>query len=384
MDTLLFSPLKIRELTLKNRIVLAPMLTYSACHGAINDWHLVHLGKYAVGGVGLVFMESTKVDPRGCTTPNDPGLWKDEFIEPLQRLTAFIRQQGAAAGIQLGHSGRKARNSLPWEGRAPLAYAGGVEPGEEWEIIGPSPIAHSAHASVPREMTQQDIDEQVQRWVDATQRAEKAGFDVLEIHAAHGYLLHQFLSPASNQRTDKYGGSLENRMRFPLDVVRAVRAAWPAHKPLFCRISATDESGGTLEDSVLFARELKACGVDVVDCSGGGLTSKPIVDMARPTYGYQVPYSERVRHDADIATMAVGLIIHADQAESILQNGQADLIALGRELLHNPHWALDAATKLGISNPYEAVPPNYGYWLSKRASSGFEKTVSTWQRGLTP
>jgi 2,4-dienoyl-CoA reductase-like NADH-dependent reductase (Old Yellow Enzyme family) len=383
MQTTLFSPMKLRELTLKNRIVLAPMLTYAARRGAISDWHLVHLGKFAVGGVGLVFMESTKVDSRGCTTPNDAGLWKDEFIAPFQRLTAFIHQQGAAAGIQLGHSGRKARNSLPWNGRAPLAHAPGVDDDAPWEIIGPSAIAHSSHASTPREMTLADMQEQVRCWTDATRRAHLAGFDVLEIHAAHGYLLHQFLSPAANQRSDAYGGSLENRMRFPLEIVRAVRATWPENKPLFCRISATDESGGTLDDSLQFVHALKACGVDVIDCSGGGMSSKSIADPGpQPAYGYQVPYSAQIRREASIRTMAVGLIVHADQAEAILQNGDADLVALGRELLYNPHWALDAAAKLGLDTAYATVPACYGYWLEKRAKAGFSQCVSTWQAGI--
>ncbi|WP_059415364.1 NADH:flavin oxidoreductase/NADH oxidase [Cupriavidus basilensis] len=382
MQAKLFSPLQLRGVTLKNRIVLAPMLTYSARNGFISDWHLVHLGKFAVGGVGLVFMESTKVDPRGCTTPNDPGLWKDDFIEPLRRVTAFLRQHGAAAGIQLGHSGRKARNSLPWQGRAPLAEAPGVDHGEAWEIIGPSAIAHTAGASVPRAMTPADMRDQVRRWSEATKRAHAAGFDVLEIHAAHGYLLHQFLSPAANQRTDAFGGSLENRMRFPLEIVSAVRAAWPQDKPLFCRISATDEAGWTIADSLRFAQCLKAHGVDIVDCSAGGMTARSVADPGpSPSYGYQVPYAETIRRELDIGTMAVGLIIHAEQAETILQAGQADLVALGRELLYNPHWALDAAAKLDQQDAYATVPANYGYWLEKRANAGFARCLSTWQSG---
>lgn len=383
MTPRLFSPIDLRGLRLKNRIVLPPMLTYSASNGHVSDWHLVHLGQFAVGGVGLVFMESTKVDPRGCTTPNDPGLWKDEFIPALQRITAMIHAQGAAAGVQLGHSGRKARNSLPWQGREPLWECVGVDHGEPWEIIGPSAIAHSPHSPVPREMAHADIQSQIEAWGLATQRALRAGFDVLEIHGAHGYLLHQFLSSAANQRGDGYGGSLANRMRFTLEVVEEVRRHWPDSKPLFFRISAVDEDGWTLDDSVALARVLRQKGVDVIDCSSGGMTPHSVVAHARPQgFGYQVPYAERIRRDAAVMTMAVGLIIHSDQAEEILASGRADLVAIGRELLHNPHWVLDAAMKLGVVDAYANVPPNYGYWLEKRAKAGFEPHLSTRRNGI--
>jgi len=381
MQRLLFSSIDLREVRLKNRIVLSPMLTYSAQNGHVNDSHLAHLGKFAVGGAGLVFMESTKVDPRGCTTARDAGLWKDEFVAPLKRITAFIKSFGAAAGIQLGHSGRKARNSLPWEGRAPLSSQPGVDHGEDWELIGPSAIAHSAKASAPRAMTLRDIQEQIEAWGAAAARAHQAGFDVLEIHGAHGYLLHQFMSPRANQRSDAYGGSLANRMRFALEVAERVRECWPEAKPLFFRASAVDDDGWTIDDSVALARVLKTKGVDVIDCSSGGMSAQSIVEHASG-YGYQVPYAEQIRAQADIKTMAVGLIIHADQAEQILQAGQADLVALGRELLHNPNWPLDAAEKLGLDAAYETVPPNHGYWLAKRASAGFAGRWSTWQRGI--
>ncbi len=383
MQNQLFTPLQIRDLTLKNRIVLSPMLTYAAANGHISDWHFAHLAKFAVGGVGLVFMESTKVDPRGCTTPNDPGLWKDEFIAPLKRITQFIQSYGAAAGIQLGHSGAKARNSVPWEGRAPLASHPGVDHGEEWELIGPSAFTYSARAALPREMTLDDIAALLDMWGQATERAVRAGFDVLEIHGAHGYLLHQFLSPATNHRTDAYGGSLENRMRFALEVVDRVRSTWPAHKPLFYRISAVDEAGWTVQDSAQFCVQLKMHGVDVVDCSSGGMSEHSITaGVTRPGYGYQAPYAEYVRREAQIKTMAVGLIIHADQAEQILRDGQADLVAIGRELLNNPNWVLDAAEKLGEEAPFKTVPENYGYWLEKRAQAGFAGRASTWMQGI--
>lgn len=380
-EPLLFSPIKIRNLELRNRIVLAPMLTYSANNGHISDWHLAHLGKYAVGGVGLVFMESTKVDPRGCTTPRDPGLWKDEFIEPLKKVTAFIKQYGAAAGIQLGHSGRKARNSLPWEGRDALHQAPSLDPDfcKTWEIIGPSAISHYPDGPVPREMTLTDIQGQIDLWGNAARRAHEAGFDVLEIHGAHGYLIHQFLSSTANQRTDQYGGSPENRRRFAIEVASRVRQVWPADKPLFFRVSSVDESGLTIDDTIELCRALKQVGVDVIDCSSGGMTGASIVSHSTKVgFGYQVPYAQAIREHAGIMTMAVGLIIHADQAEAILQQGQADLVAVGRELLHNPNWVLDAATKLGVANRYQTVPANYGYWLEKRAQAGFEEISSTW------
>ena len=380
MNSILFSPLVIGDVTIKNRVVLSPMLQYSAQGGHVNDWHLMHLGKFAAGGVGLVFCESTKVDPRGCSTTNDLGLWKDEFIEPLKRITNLIKANGATPGIQLSHSGRKARLALPWEGRVPLAECLGVDHGETWELIGPSAIAHSAKYAVPRAMTLDDIQFVIEAWGKATERAIRAGFEVIEIHGGHGYLIHQFLSERANQRTDQYGGSLENRMRFAVEVVQRVRQSWPRNKPLFFRISAVDECGWTIEDSIVLARALKQIGVDVIDCSTGGM-SDVVGSEAHSPYSYQVPYAEQVRAGAEIQTMAVGMIVHADQAEQILQNESADLIAIGRELLHNPNWAIDAAQKLGIERPFSHIARVYAFWLEKRARSSFGKP-STWQNGI--
>jgi 2,4-dienoyl-CoA reductase-like NADH-dependent reductase (Old Yellow Enzyme family) len=382
MAPLLFSPLDLRGVRLKNRIVLAPMLTYSARHGHVSDWHLAHLGKFATGGVGLVFMESTKIDPRGCTTTRDTGLWKDEFIEPLRRITDFIKAQGSVPGVQLSHSGRKARHSVPWEGRAPLTDAVNVETGGDWDLIGPSAIPHAAGYPAPREMTPGDIQDLIAAWGRAAGRARQAGFEVVELHAAHGYLIHEFLSPEANRRTDAYGGSRENRMRFAIEVVDEVRRFWPDDRPLFVRISAVDDMGWTIEDSVALAHVLKAHGVDVIDCSSGGIAGHTLDAAQPPGYGYQVPYAERIRAETAIMTMAVGLIIHADQAESILANGSADLVALGRELLHNPNWPIDAAQKLGQSPSTSGIPDPYGYWLDKRSTSGFTGRPSTWQAGI--
>lgn len=365
----LFSPLRIKGLTLRNRVVLSPMLTYRAVHGHLQPWHQVHLGKYAQGGVGLVFLESTKVDPRGCTTPSDLGLWKDDFIPAMRALTEVVRSEGAAVGIQLGHSGRKARNSLPWQGRKPLASHANLETGEDWQLIGPSPVPHYANGPVPDEMSRQDIADQVRMWRDAAIRADQSGFDVLEVHGAHGYLLHQFLSAAANTRSDEYGGSLANRCRFPLEVIRAVREVWPDGKPLFLRVSAVDESGGAIEETLEFVARAKEEGIDVVDCSTGGMSSESIVGQ-RPSlcYGYQVPHARRIRRDCGIQTMAVGLIVRPGHADEVIRRGDADLVAVGRELLFNPNWTLDAAIALGIDNPYAIVPPSYGYWLEKRAA----------------
>jgi len=383
MDTLLFKPLKIRGVQLKNRIVLSPMLTYSAVDGHVSDWHLMHLGKYAAGGCGLVFMESTKVDPRGCTTPADPGLWDDRFIEPLIRITGFIKQFGAVPGIQLSHSGRKSRNARPWEGRGPLEIAPPMPGGGEWELIGPSAIPHEPGHPVPRAMTLADIDATVAAWGKAAARAAKAGFEMVEIHAAHGYLIHQFLSPAANHRTDAYGGSLENRMRFAVEVAAETRRNWPEDKPLSVRISAVDDTGWEIEHSVELAKRLHAVGVDIIDCSTGGIGNHTHVSTS-PTvgYGYQVPLAAQIRAQAGVMTMAVGHIIHADQAEAILQGGQADLVAIGREMLHNPNWPIDAAQKLDVASGFAQAPPPYAYWLEKRAQSRFPGRPSTWQTGI--
>lgn len=377
---LLFTPLQLRDVHLKNRVVIAPMHQYAAERGFATDWHLVNAGRFATGGAGLVFVESTKVDRRGCGTVGDLGLWNDDFVPGLARVADFIRANGAIPGIQLGHSGRKARRFRPWEGGAPLEDPGDVPDWEEWELVAPSAEAASERDPVPRALSHAEVVELVDMWGKAAARANRAGFDVLEIHAAHGYLLHQFLSERSNKRNDEYGGSLDNRMRFACEVAEAARANWPANKPLFMRFSVEDDAGWGPDESVALAKRVKALGVDVIDCSSGGMTGSP-VDRGPMGYGYQVPYAERLRNDAEIKTMAVGLIVHADQSEAILQAGQADLIALAREALHNPNWPLDAAMKLGVADAFESTPPNAGYWLRKRAES-VSVEPSTFRRGL--
>ncbi|MBN8973537.1 MAG: NADH:flavin oxidoreductase/NADH oxidase [Rhizobiales bacterium] len=381
---MLFSPLEIRGLRLRNRVVVAPMHQYSAVEGFANDWHLVNAGKFAQGGAGLVIMESTKVARNGAGTVGDVGLWDDQFIPPLARCAAFIKAHGARAGIQLGHSGRKARLSRPWEGGKPLT---GDEPGvfdwAGWELVAPSAVPHSERSPTPRALSHNEVRDLAVKWGEAAARADRAGFDVVEIHAAHGYLIHQFLSPLANVRTDEYGGSELNRARFAIEVAECVRAAWPADKPLFMRLSCEDDAGFGPEESVRLSRLLKDKGVDVIDCSSGGTLARSPMDGERSKkYGYQVPYAEKIRREADIKTMAVGHIVHADQAEAILQGGRADLVALAREMLYNPNWPMDAAQKLGIDPDFKLVPPPYSYWLDKRAKSAFEGQPSTWTNGL--
>jgi 2,4-dienoyl-CoA reductase-like NADH-dependent reductase (Old Yellow Enzyme family) len=379
---LLFSPIKLRELVLKNRIVVAPMHQYAAVDGYATDWHLMNAGRYAAGGFGLVMMESTKVDRRGCGTVGDLGLWKDDFVPGVRRCAELIRANGAVPAIQLGHSGRKARRFRPWEGGEPLERTPEIRDWDEWELVAPSALASSNSEPVPRALSTSEVRDLAEMWGEAARRANEAGFEALEIHGAHGYLIHQFLSPQANRRDDQYGGSDLNRMRFCVEVVEAVRARWPDHKPLFLRLSVEDDAGWGPNESVALARLVKPKGVDVIDCSSGGMRGAPVVSAGPVTYGYQVPYAKKLRAEAGVMSMAVGLIVHADQAEAILRAGDADLIALAREALYNPNWAMDAAQKLGVDREFESVPSAQAYWLSKRASSVKNIVPSTFQRGL--
>ncbi len=370
----LFSPLTLRGLTLKNRIMVSPMAQYAAVDGAATDWHFAHFAKFAAGGAGLVFMEATKVERRGLGTVGDMGLWKDEHVAPLRRIVDFVHAQGAAIGIQFNHAGRKAGTARPWEGYGTLDRSAPIEGQPHWEVIAPSPLAYMDGWPTPREMSEGDIQEVLEAFAQAARRADEAGFDVIELHAAHGYLLHQFLSPAANQRTDRWGGSMDNRMRFTLETAVAVRRFWPAHKPLFCRISSVDEAGWTLDDSVVLARELKARGVDAIDCSAGGINVRSPTAAGVPRrMGFQVPYAERIRRDADMASIAVGLIIEPAHAESIIANGQADLVALGREMLIDPFWAHRAARALGADPEYRLMAPVYQWWLDRRDKAGYDR-----------
>ena len=365
---ILFTPLRIRDLSLKNRVVVAPMHQYSGIKGFPTDWHVMNAGRFAAGGAGLVFLESTKVERRGCGTVGDLGLWDDAFVPHLRRIVDFVHACGAAVGIQLGHSGRKARIARPWEGGKPLARSPAIDDWDAWELVAPSALPADAGSPVPRALAKSEIRGIVDAWGKATARAHAAGFDIVEIHGAHGFLVHEFLNPQANQRTDEYGGSLENRMRFAIEVSECVRASWPQEKPLFMRLSVDDGAGWDPDSSVALARVLKAKGVDVIDCSGGGILPGA-VPGAPLGYGYQVPYAEKLRREAGVMTMAVGLIVRAEQAEQILERGQADLVALAREMLYNPNWAMDAAQKLGFDPRFEMVPPPYRYWLSRRAAT---------------
>lgn len=344
----LFTPLKIRTTEFKNRIFLSPMCQYSTGEdGIATDWHRVHYGARAVGGAALIMVEATAVAPEGRITPGDLGLWSQEQMKALQAIARFIKERQAIAGIQLAHAGRKASSNLPWKGGNPLSPSQGG-----WNPLGPSPLAFGPGCPVPMEMSSQDIERVVRRFADAAERALEAGFEVAEIHMAHGYLLHEFLSPLSNHRSDEYGGSPENRMRLPLEVARVVRRVWPEQSPVFVRISATDwvEGGWDLAQSVELARNLKKIGVDLIDCSSGGLVSTAFVPYAP---GFQVPFAATVKRETGIATGAVGLITEPDQAEEIIERKDADAVFLGRELLRNPYWPLRAAQRLrgGIEWP---------------------------------
>jgi 2,4-dienoyl-CoA reductase-like NADH-dependent reductase (Old Yellow Enzyme family) len=351
MSSLLLSPLTLRGVTLRNRIVVSPMCEYSSRDGFATDWHLVHLGSRAVGGAGLILSEAAAVTADGRISPHDLGVYDDAHVDMLSRIFAFVEAHGAVAGMQLAHAGRKASTARPWDGGGPVApAAGGWEP-----IWAPSALAFRDGWQVPRAMTRDDIAAVVRAFADAARRVEAAGGKVIELHAAHGYLVHEFLSPLSNHRTDDYGGSFDNRIRFLREVVDAVRAVWPERFPLIVRISATDwvEGGWTPDDSVALARDLKGRGVDVIDCSTGGNAAHAQIPIGP---GYQVPFAERVRREAGVMTGAVGLITDPHQAEQILQAGQADLIVMARQLLRDPYWPLHAAQALGERPP---VPSQY-------------------------
>ncbi len=351
----LFSEFRIKDITLRNRIGVSPMCQYSSDDGLANDWHLVHLGSRAVGGAGLVICEATAVTPAGRISPGDAGLWNDAQIEPLARINRFITAHGAVPGIQLAHAGRKASTQRPWEGHAQVSDSAGG-----WLPAGPSALAFDPTSErVPHELSRAELAGIVDAFRASAVRAELAGYRWLEIHAAHGYLAHEFLSPLSNKRDDEYGGSFDNRIRFLLEVTRAVKAAWPENLPLTTRISATDwtEGGWTPEDSVELARRLKDEGVDLIDCSSGGNVPHARIPVAPD---YQVFLSEKLRREAGVPTAAVGMITEAQQADAIIREGRADLVLLARELLRDPYWPLHAARALGADDALKAtLPPQY-------------------------
>jgi len=348
----IFDTLTLRGVTLRNRIGVSPMCQYSSVDGFATDWHLVHLGARAVGGAGLVVVEATAVEARGRISPGDMGLWDDAHVEPLARVTRFITEQGAVSGIQLAHAGRKAVTARPWEGGKPLSDAEGG-----WDIVGPGAIPFADGYRLPHELSVDEIEEIHAAFAAAAARARAAGFGLIELHGAHGYLMHSFFSPLSNRREDAYGGSFANRARFTVEAARAVRRVWPEDKPLAVRLSCTDwtEGGWTLDDSIQLSCLLKEEGVDLIDCSSGGNVARAAIPVGA---GYQVPFAEAIRREADIPTAAVGLIAEPMQADEIVRNGRADLALLGRASLRDPNWPIHAA---GVIHQRDRAPfpPQY-------------------------
>jgi 2,4-dienoyl-CoA reductase-like NADH-dependent reductase (Old Yellow Enzyme family) len=365
----LFQPFAIRGLTLKNRLVVPPMVHYRCEPGnTCGAFHLVHLGRYALGGFGLVFVEATAVDEIGLISEHDLGIWNDAQVESFRPLIAFMRRQNTAIGIQIAHGGRKSSSQTAMQGMGPLTEENLKAGAKSWQPVGPTAEPVAKGWLTPRQLTTADCRAMVGTWAAAARNAVKAGFDVIEVHAAHGYLLASFLSPVTNTRNDEYGGDRAGRMRLPLEIIEAVRREMPASMPLFLRVSSVDgtKEGWNMDDTVAFARELKARGVDVIDCSSGGISGSATAAQVSRSPGFQVPFAERVRKEANIATMAVGIILEAQQAEAILERDQADLIAVGRQSQYNPniahHWAHD----LGINRRFEDWTPEYGWWLEKR------------------
>lgn len=365
---LLFTPIQLAGLTARNRIVVSPMCQYSSEEGGPTDWHLVHLGKFALGGAAIIFCEETAVEQRARKTYGCAGIYSDRHVPMYRRITDFIRGNKSIPAMQIGHSGRKASCGPPWTNFKPLTADDAKAGLTPWQGISASPLPHRDDAQTPHELSVADIRAVIAAWREAALRTLDAGFDVIEIHGAHGYLIHQFLSPLANKRSDAYGGDLQGRMRFALELTEAVRAAWPKDKPLWFRVSAVDGDGGAwdMDDTVTLARELKARGVDVIACSSGGINGPLNMAIVPRTPGYQVPYAERVRKEAGIMSCAVGLITEAEHAEQILQQGQADFIAMAREFLYNPNWPVHAAKQLGVTDYLDLLPEEYAWWLKRR------------------
>ena len=365
---LLLESVTLRGLTARNRIVVSPMSQYAAVDAAPTDWHLVHLGKFAMGGAGIVFVEETAVEERARKTYHCPGIYNDTQVKAWRRVTDFLRSQGALSAIQLGHAGRKVATKAPWEGFAPLTPEDAAKGEPPWQGIAPSPIPFKPGAMMPLEMDRDDIKQVIASHVEASRRSLDAGFDICEVHGAHGYIIQQFLSPITNKRTDGYGGDIAGRMRFALELIEAVREAWPNDRPLFFRASCVDGKGGAwdIDDTVTLAGELKQRGVDVIDCSSGGIEGPLTLAVVPRVPGYHVPFAEKIRREAGVRTMAVGLITDPVQAESYLAEGRCDLIALARELMWNPNWPLHAAQALGSGDPLALLPPSYSWWLRRR------------------
>lgn len=377
---LLFTPVTLRGVTARNRVVVSPMCQYRSVDGGPVDWHLVHLGKFAMGGAGIVFGDETAVEPRGRKTHACAGLYTDAHVAGYRRITDFIKAMGAIPAIQLGHSGRKASCHGAMRDWAPLAKADAAAGLPPWTGLAPSPVPLTPASHVPQEMSRSDIAEHLETWRVATGRAVDAGYELCEIHGAHGYLVHQFLSPVTNRRKDSYGGDQEGRMRFAFEVTEAVRAAWPADRPLFFRVSAVDGKGGAwdMADTVALAAGLRDRGVDVIDCSSGGIQGDTAFPLIPRVPGYHVGYASRVRREAGVPTVAVGLITDPHHAEAILQAGDADLVALARGIMADADWTAHAAETLGVPDAYDLFPPDYAYrFRSRDRSSGNYPSGST-------
>ena len=362
----LFSSFKIKSKSFRNRIVLSPMCQYKAKDGVMSDWHFQHYSRFAFSGLGAAFVEATGVSPEGRIGHGCTGIWSDSHVEGLSKVAKIFNEYNCLSGIQLAHAGRKASYLRPWDGASPITENDKVEPA--WQTIGPSAIPINNSSPVPKEMTVEDINKVREDFKKAAQRADKAGFDIIEIHGAHGYLLHSFFSPLSNQRNDQYGGSFENRIRFALEIIADIKSVWPDNKPLFYRLSSIDApgQGANLEDNIMLAKSLKSVGVDVIDCSSGGITGSPVLTKSKIIPGFQVPYSEKIKKDAEISSMAVGAIISADQANEIISNKRADLVAMGRELLADTQWVYKAATYFNLENAKDYLPDSYSFYLSRR------------------
>ena len=365
---LLFTPVRLRGVTARNRVVVSPMCQYSSVDGGPTDYHLVHLGRFALGGAGIVFCEETAVEARGRKSHHCAGIYHDAHIPGYRRINDFLRNHGAVPAIQIGHGGRKGSGCPPWEGYRPLTAEDATRGNAPWQTVSSSALPASATAPLPHALDAGEIRELIGRWREAALRALDAGYDIIEVHAAHGYLIHQFLSPLANRRTDAYGGDLHGRMRLCLEIVEAVRAAWPADRPVFMRVSAVDGVDGawSVEDTVALARAAKERGVEAVTTSSGGIAGPGTAAPVPRRPGYHVPYAEEVRRASGVKTIAVGLITEPRQAEEILQKGQADLIALARELLWNPNWPVHAARELGVPDYLDLLPLGYAWWLKRR------------------
>ena len=365
-ETPLFSSLKIKSKTFRNRVVLSPMCQYKAKDGIISDWHLQHYSRFAFSGLGAAFIEATGVSPEGRIGHGCTGIWSDDHVEGLSKIVKTFNQYDCLSGIQLAHAGRKASFLRPWDGASPITENDKIEPA--WQTIGPSAIPINNSSPVPKEMTIEDINRVKEDFKNAAIRANIAGFDIIEIHGAHGYLLHSFFSPISNMRNDQYGGNFENRIRFAMEIIADIKSVWPENKPLFYRLSSIDApgQGATVEDNVQLAKSLKIAGVDVIDCSSGGITGSPVLTKSKIIPGFQVPYSEKIKKEAEISSMAVGAIINADQANEIILNKRADLVAMGRELLADTQWVYKAATHFKLENAKSFLPDSYSFYLSRR------------------